>query len=97
VIPLSIHPAADPAPPAAAVPPAPVPLLLRAREAAAACAVSLATWRRWGAAGRCPAPVRNGSTVRWRREELREWVEAGMPGRKEWAARRGVNANGRPR
>jgi predicted DNA-binding transcriptional regulator AlpA len=90
-------PPALPAPAAAAVPPAPAALLLRAREAAALCAVSLATWWRWHAAGRCPAPVRNGSTVRWRAEELRSWVEAGMPARKEWAARRAANASGRPR
>jgi predicted DNA-binding transcriptional regulator AlpA len=99
VIPLSVHTAADPAPPAAAATPStplvPRALLLRAREAAAACAVSLATWWRWDAAGRCPSAVRIGGTVRWRAEDLRDWIACGCPGRKEWETRR--NANGRPR
>jgi prophage regulatory protein len=94
MIPSSIHPAADPAPPAAAVPPSPA-LLLTARQAAGMCGVSLATWWRWDAAGRCPAPIRlSAGCVRWRRDELESWVACGCPRRKEWASR---NANGRPR
>jgi prophage regulatory protein len=94
--PLSIHPAADPTPPAAAsaplVPPA---LLLTARQAASACNVSLATWWRLAAAGRCPAPVRlSPGCVRWRRDELESWVACGCPARREWEVR--WNANGRP-
>jgi predicted DNA-binding transcriptional regulator AlpA len=65
------------------------PLLLAAPQAAALCSVSEATWHRMNAAGRCPAPVRlSRGCVRWRAEELRAWVEAGCPGRKEWQARR---------
>lgn len=63
-----------------------VPLLLRARDAAAACGVSSATWWRWAAAGRCPAPLRIGSTVRWRRDELLAWTGAGCPDRAKWQA-----------
>jgi predicted DNA-binding transcriptional regulator AlpA len=81
----------DAAPPARAL----GALLLRARDAARLCAVSLATWERWHAAGRCPAPVRIGKTVRWRADELAAWIELGCPDRKTWAALQ--SANGRPR
>lgn len=62
------------------------PLLLTARQAAALCGVSAATWWRWDNAGRCPAPVRIGATVRWRAAELAEWTRAGCPGRVTWQA-----------
>jgi predicted DNA-binding transcriptional regulator AlpA len=89
------HPAAGrPKPLAAAVEPA----LLRAREAAAMCAVSVATWHRWHAAGRCPAPVRVGGTVRWLRTELESWTAAPrgpdgqLPDRRTWEALRDAAA-----
>ena len=59
-------------------------LLLRAPEAAASCAVSTRTWRSWDAAGRIPQPVRIGRSTLWRLDELRAWVAAGCPRRKEW-------------
>jgi predicted DNA-binding transcriptional regulator AlpA len=69
------------------------PLLLSARQAAALCAVSLASWHRMNAAGRCPAPLRlSPGCVRWRAEELRDWIAAGCPARAQWQARR---TNGR--
>jgi predicted DNA-binding transcriptional regulator AlpA len=102
--PLNIHAPADPAPPSgtpttsAAETPEPAALLLTARQAAALCAVSVATWWRWDAAGRCPAAVRIGPTVRWRRGELESCIAGGCPCRREWMARRGAaHANGRPR
>jgi predicted DNA-binding transcriptional regulator AlpA len=74
------------APPAAGI----QPLLLAAPQAAALCGVSEATWHRMNAAGRCPAPLRlSRGCVRWRAEELRAWVQAGTPRRKEWEAMRG--------
>jgi predicted DNA-binding transcriptional regulator AlpA len=70
------------------------PLLLAADQAAALCGVSPATWYRMSSAGRCPAPVRlSRGCVRWRAEELRDWVASGCPNRPEWEAR--SNANGR--
>ncbi len=30
-------------------------------------------------AGKLPAPIRLGSLVRWRAEEIRDWVRAGCP------------------
>jgi predicted DNA-binding transcriptional regulator AlpA len=63
------------------------PLLVPAPEAAAVCGVSPATWHRLRAAGKTPAPVRLGGSVRWRLGELRDWVAAGCPARREWEAR----------
>jgi predicted DNA-binding transcriptional regulator AlpA len=72
------------------------PLLLTARQAAAMCGVSLATWHRMVSAGRCPAPLRlSRGCVRWRAGELAEWVGVGCPPRREFEARRAAQANGR--
>jgi predicted DNA-binding transcriptional regulator AlpA len=90
------HPAAGrPASLAAAV----EPLLLSADQAAALCGVSPATWYRMASAGRCPAPLRlSRGCVRWRTQELRDWIGGGCPSRREWEARRAaINASGRPR
>ncbi|HKI38264.1 MAG TPA: helix-turn-helix domain-containing protein [Gemmataceae bacterium] len=72
------------------------PLLLTAGQASRLYGASAATWYRWVSAGRVPAPVRIGATVRWRREELEAHISAGCPPRREWEARRAAgNANGR--
>jgi predicted DNA-binding transcriptional regulator AlpA len=63
-------------------------LLVSARVAAALCGVSLRQWWRWSAMGCVPAPVRIGSTKRWRADELRRWAEAGCPCREEWETKR---------
>jgi excisionase family DNA binding protein len=42
----------------------------------------------WDAAGKLPAPVRIGATVRWRAAELDAWAAAGCPDRATWAALR---------
>lgn len=76
----------DPITPSSA-PELPPALLVAARDAAALCAVSVATWWRWHAAARCPAPVRVGATVRWRRDELADWIGCGCPDRQTWVAR----------
>ena len=45
------------------------------------------TIRRWNAAGKLPCAVRlAGSSVRWRLDEIKEWLDAGAPPREEWAA-----------
>jgi predicted DNA-binding transcriptional regulator AlpA len=77
---------------AAAVLSAPVePLLLAADQAAALCSVSPATWYRMASAGRCPAPIRlSRGCVRWRADELRDWIAAGCPPRHEWEPRRAM-------
>jgi predicted DNA-binding transcriptional regulator AlpA len=86
---LTVH-QAGPAAPRSDPPAAAEPLLLDARQAAALCGVSPATWYRMAAAGCCPAPLRlSRGCVRWRSEELRRWVEAGCPDRRTWNAMRG--------
>ena len=59
-------------------------LLLAADAAAALCSVSVRQWWRWDSAGQTPRAVHIGTTKRWRREELVEWIRAGCPGRQEW-------------
>jgi predicted DNA-binding transcriptional regulator AlpA len=70
------------------------PLLLRAPEAAAYCAVSEATWWRWDAAGKIPRRRKVSSGVRvWNRPELERWAALGFPARqnlRRWNAP-GVN------
>jgi predicted DNA-binding transcriptional regulator AlpA len=97
---LNLHHIADPAPngaPAVADPSLAAPalsLLLSARQAAKLCGVSEATWWRLHAAAKCPAPVKIGSSTRWRVEELRVWTEAGCPDRQSWTALRAAGNGG---
>jgi len=67
--------------------PAPVlePLLLSARDLAAMLRLGLRTVRSMDAAGKLPAPVRVGGSVRWRLDEIRAWLDAGCPAREAWA------------
>lgn len=64
------------------------PMLLTAAQTAQALGVSVRTLRAWDSAGRIPAPVRIGRSTRWDAADLREWVAAGCPGRREWLALR---------
>jgi predicted DNA-binding transcriptional regulator AlpA len=63
-------------------------LLVSAKDASQLCGKSLRTWRSWDSAGRIPRAVRIGRSTLWRVDELREWVDAGCPSRKEWEAKR---------
>jgi predicted DNA-binding transcriptional regulator AlpA len=63
------------------------PLLLTARDLARDLAVSLSTIWRMDAAGKLPKSVRVSGSVRWRRNEIIRWCEAGCPRRAEWEAR----------
>lgn len=58
--------------------------LLTAREAASLCGLGLSTWWRYLSAGKIPAPVRIGGSVRWRRDELHAWMSASCPPREKW-------------
>lgn len=64
----------------------PMHLLVRAKQAAAACGVSLRSWRSWDSSGRIPRPIRIGRSTFWRVEELQQWTTAGCPRRAEWEA-----------
>jgi predicted DNA-binding transcriptional regulator AlpA len=55
------------------------PALVSAKVAARLCGISRASWERLHAAGKIPAPVRLGTRVLWRVEELRRFIQAGCP------------------
>lgn len=38
------------------------------------------------ASGRLPRPIRLGRSVRWRTDEIREWLASGAPARDRWEA-----------
>jgi len=61
-----------------------MPLLLTAHQAAAMCGKATRTFRTWDAAGLIPQPIRIGRSTLWRAEELRAWVAAGCPKRRDW-------------
>jgi predicted DNA-binding transcriptional regulator AlpA len=65
----------------------PLPLLLKARQAATTCRVSLRTWRSWDSGGQIPRPIRIGRSTFWRMDELKDWTAAGCPRRTDWEAR----------
>jgi len=45
---------------------------------------SVRTIRRMDASGEMPRPIRKGRKVLWRLDEIRRWVEAGCPDRRDW-------------
>jgi predicted DNA-binding transcriptional regulator AlpA len=59
-------------------------LLLSARKLAEMLDISTATLWRLRSAGKLPRPLRLGSSLRWRAEEVRQWVETGMPDLMRW-------------
>lgn len=61
--------------------------LLAADEVAQLLAVSPKSVRRMDLVGRLPRPVRLGRAVRWRHEEILDWVAAGCPPRDQWTWR----------
>jgi predicted DNA-binding transcriptional regulator AlpA len=61
-------------------------LLIPDTAAAALAGVCRATWHRLRAANKLPPAVKLGRSVRWRREEIVEWIQAGCPDAKVWAA-----------
>lgn len=58
--------------------------LITAQQLAKRLSISVrSVWRR-DAAGELPAPVRIGGAVRWRSEEVNQWIKAGCPSREVW-------------
>ena len=53
--------------------------LLTAKQLAALLQVSLRTLWRMRSAGQVPSPLRFGGTVRWRKDEVLQWIAAGCP------------------
>jgi predicted DNA-binding transcriptional regulator AlpA len=70
----------------------PPSLLVDAKALAAILSVSVATVWRMDAGGKLPSAVRPSPGVkRWRREEIREWIDVGCPCRKDWEVMKKVN------
>lgn len=55
------------------------PLLLRAKEAAHLCGLSVSTWYEFRSAGRIPPSIKIGKARLWRLDVLRRWVELDCP------------------
>ena len=55
------------------------PLLIPACEVARLLGISKRTLWRLLSAGKLPAPVRLGSNVRWRLDEVEKWISQGCP------------------
>ena len=60
--------------------------LLNVKDVAAALSVSERQVWKLLSSGRIPMPVRLGRSVRWRRDELLQWVDADCPARDRWEA-----------
>jgi excisionase family DNA binding protein len=60
-------------------PPANTPALLDVQGVAALLQCAPRTVYRLSDAGRLPKPVKLGALVRWRRDELQQWLDAGCP------------------
>ncbi len=64
------------------------PILLAAAEAAKLLRISERHFYKLHSSGRVPRPIRLGRAVRWRADELRDWVAAGTPPRDRWQGMR---------
>lgn len=60
------------------------PLLITAREAWTLCGMKKSAWYRNLSRKAVPAPVRVNGFVRWRRQELLDWINAGCPSQAKW-------------
>jgi excisionase family DNA binding protein len=61
-----------------------MPVLLGLRDLSAVLQLSERTIQRLSARGEIPAPHRFGNHPRWRSDEIRAWLEAGMPKQDRW-------------
>ena len=68
-----------------------VSALLTAEAVGKLLSVSTRSVWRLAASHRLPAPVVVGRRKRWRRAELLDWIEAGLPSRGEWEGLRPGN------
>ncbi len=63
---------------------APPPLVVDAKALAAMLGLSVRTVRKMDAAGKLPRPLRFGHAVRWRLQEIQDWLGACAPDRNTW-------------
>ena len=55
------------------------PLMLRAKDAAMLCGISVSTWHEFRSAGMLPPSLKLGKARLWRMDVLRRWVEWNCP------------------
>jgi predicted DNA-binding transcriptional regulator AlpA len=60
------------------------PILIDANEAAKLLGISVSSWWRLHAFKGAPLKLKICRMSRWRRQEVVDWVVAGMPGTKAW-------------
>jgi predicted DNA-binding transcriptional regulator AlpA len=74
----------------------PLPELLTAEQAWNLCALSKSAWYKARSSGKIPAPVRIGGALRWRRDEMRDWLREGCPPvcRWNWTEGKKMRKNG---
>lgn len=65
------------------------PIGLPAADGARLIGVSVSHFYQLHKTGRLPLPVRLGRAVRWLRQELVDWMNAGCPSRSRWMALKG--------
>lgn len=58
-----------------------------AREFGSILGLSVRTVRRLDQTGKIPRPIKIGGAVRWRLDEIKNWLASGCPDRKNWEAR----------
>ena len=59
--------------------PKPEPLMLRAKDAARLCSISVSTWHEFRSAGMLPPSITLGQARLWRMDVLRQWVDWDCP------------------
>ena len=57
----------------------PQPSLLSAESVARMLQVSVRTLWRLRSSGKLPKPVKVGGSIRWRADDVHQWIEAGCP------------------
>lgn len=62
--------------------------LLTATDAAKLCRLSKRSWFRLSSAGKIPAPVHIGGSVRWRQKDIEDYIAWDCPDRKAFEAMR---------
>ena len=67
-------------------------LVVSAKVLAKLLGVSIRQVWRLNSAGKLPKHIRLGGSVRWRRDEIMAFIEAGAPDRAQWESMRGGTA-----
>lgn len=72
------------------------PILCDARELSQLLKLSLRTIRMMDQSGLLPEPLRlSRNAIRWRVDEIRDWLAAGGPRREQWVAMKAAKASPR--